>query len=388
VSILLKGISKSYNGRSVLRNLDLEINQGEFHMLLGPSGGGKTTALSVMAGLVKQDRGSVFIGSRDVSDLPPGKRKIGFVFQDHALFPHLNVFENIAYGLRQRKIKRQEIIRKVDSCLKGLGMAKEKDKFPHQLSGGQKQRVALARALVLEPEALLMDEPMCSLDTMTKEIVRDQLKRIQRKTGVTTVYVTHDQEEAACLGDRVSVLNKGQVDQTDSPFGLFHHPRTRFVARFVGTNNILRVGVSSLKQQEAIVHVRHERIKRVFPIRVRRYPLFDKRKEIDLCIHPGSILLKKKNGVVDDRLNRIEGSITHIRSNLHVVSVNIDAKGLALQATVPRNRFSFHIGEEIWACFAMDAPHPLCGRSCREDEPLRKCGKMPPISVWRDDYEC
>jgi len=233
MSITLKGISKSYGGQTVLKNLNLEINQGEFHVLLGASGCGKTTILSVMAGLIKPDSGSVSIGSRDITSLSPDKRKIGFVFQDHALFPHLTVFENIAYGLRLRKIKEQEINRKVNYYLSGVSIAKEKGKFPRQLSGGQKQRVALARALVIEPEVLLMDEPMSSLDAMTKEVVRDELKSIQQKTGVTTVYVTHDQDEAVFFGDRVSVLNNGRVDQIDFSLGLFHQPETEFVARFL-----------------------------------------------------------------------------------------------------------------------------------------------------------
>lgn len=211
MSIILKEISKNYNKQPVLKNLNLEINKGEFHVLLGRSGAGKTTALSVMAGLIKPDSGSVFIGDRDVTGLSPDKRKIGFVFQNHALFPHLTVFENIAYGLRLRKIKQREIKRRVGYYLTGLGIVTEKDKLPGRLSGGQKQRVALARALVIEPEAFLMDEPVSSLDVMTKEKVLSELKTVQKKTGVTIVYVTHDQYEANFLGDRISVLNNGKA---------------------------------------------------------------------------------------------------------------------------------------------------------------------------------
>ena len=270
MGIILKGISKSYNERAVLKNLNLEINHGEFHVLLGPSGGGKTTILSIIAGLIKPDNGSVFIGSRDVTNLSPDKRRIGFVFQDHALFSHLTVFENIAYGLRLRKIKEQKIKSKVDYYLNGVNIVKEKDKFPRQLSGGQKQRVALARALVIEPEVLLMDEPMSSLDAMTKEAVQNELKSIQKKTGITTIYVTHDQDEAAFFGDRVSVLNNGKMDQIDSPLELFHHPRTEFMASFVG-----------IKSRE-------------------------KKKKNILCIYPEKIILKKENkNTVNEILNTL-----------------------------------------------------------------------------------
>ena len=270
MGIILKGISKSYNERAVLKNLNLEINHGEFHVLLGPSGGGKTTILSIIAGLIKPDNGSVFIGSRDVTSLSPDKRRIGFVFQDHALFSHLTVFENIAYGLRLRKIKEQEIKSKVDYYLNGVNIVKEKDKFPRQLSGGQKQRVALARALVIEPEVLLMDEPMSSLDAMTKEAVQNELKSIQKKTGITTIYVTHDQDEAAFFGDRVSVLNNGKMDQIDSPLELFHHPRTEFMASFVGIKNR------------------------------------EKKKKNILCIYPEKIILKKENkNTVNEILNTL-----------------------------------------------------------------------------------
>ncbi len=221
MGIVLKGISKRYGSRTVLKDLNLKVHQGEFHVLIGPNGGGKTTTLSIMAGLIKPDKGSVFIGGRDVSKFSPDKRKIGFVFQDHGLFPHLTVFENIAYGLKVRMIKEEKIKSKVYFYLDRINILKEKDKLPYQLSGGQKQCVALARALIIEPDVLLMDEPLSSLDFITKENVKNELKNIQQKTGVTTVYVTHDQAEAAFLGNRVSVFNNGNVEQVDLPLEIW-----------------------------------------------------------------------------------------------------------------------------------------------------------------------
>ncbi|MCK5494590.1 MAG: ABC transporter ATP-binding protein, partial [Candidatus Omnitrophica bacterium] len=221
MSVALEKISKSYNGLTALENLNIEVKKGEFHVLLGPSGSGKTTVISIIAGLTKQDKGTVIIGDCNVNDLPPEKRSVGFVFQDYAQFPHLSVFENVAYGLRVRKVKEKEIIQKVDCYLSKVGIEKERNKFPHQLSGGQKQRVALARALITEPEILLMDEPMSNLDVLTKEKIESELKKIQKETGVTTVYVTHNQDEAFALGDRVSVLNNGMIEQIESPDELF-----------------------------------------------------------------------------------------------------------------------------------------------------------------------
>ena len=373
MSIVLKEISKSYDGRTVLNNLNLEINQGEYHVLLGPSGGGKTTTLSVMAGLTEQDSGSVSISGRNVSNLSPGERKIGFVFQDHALFPHLTVFDNVAYGLRVRRIKGHEMTGKVEYYLSKVSIEKEKDKFPHQLSGGQKQRVALARALVIEPEILLMDEPMSSLDAITKEKVRDELKSIQQEIGVTTVYVTHDQDEAAFLGDRVSVLNNGRVEQIESPSELFYHPKTEFVARFVGAKNILKVHVIEINQHEAVVQVNNGGLCQSVKIRVKKYPIFEKGKEINLCIHPEKITLKRENEVPDANLNRIRGKIVNKTNNGNDLKATIDTGGMELHAAIPKDLFDFNMYENVWVCFAPDALHPLCGKKCRAPETGRRC---------------
>jgi ABC-type Fe3+/spermidine/putrescine transport system ATPase subunit len=375
MGIILKGISKSYNGRAVLKNLNLEINQGEFHVLLGPSGGGKTTTLSIMAGLIKPDSGSVFIGKRDVSSLSSDKRRIGFVFQGHALFPHLTVFENIAYGLRLRKIKKQEIKRRVDYYLNGVSIAKEKDKFPRQLSGGQKQRVALVRALVIEPEALLMDEPMSSLDAMTKETVRDELKSIQQKTGVTTVYVTHDQNEAAFFGDRVSVLNDGRLEQIDSPSELFHHPRTEFVASFVGIKNILKVSLIGTNNRKAVVLINNDGLEHPIRIRVKNYPVFKKRKTMNLCIHPEKLTLERKGETSKSSLNRIRGKIVNRTNNGNGHRAMVDIGGMILHAAIPTD-FYCNVYENVWICFALDAPHPICGKKSRAPEIERECFSM------------
>lgn len=374
MELVLKNIQKAYHGRTVLAGLSLSVAKGEFHVLLGHSGCGKTTSLSIIAGLVKPDHGRVIIGGKDVGHLPPGGRGIGFIFQDYALFPHLTVCENIAYGLGVKRMKKSRIKERVTHYLKRVSLEDLKDHFPHQLSGGQKQRTALARALVQEPEILLMDEPMSNLDVLTKKKIGSELKALQKETGTTAIVVTHNQEEAFSLGNTVSVLNGGRIEQMDRAAELFDHPRTEFVARFLGTNNILQACVAALTPGEAILHVNPDGPEPAASIRVRRYPLFEKRKSVNLCLHPGKIVLEKKdNRPVDGRFNRLEGRIARITPGLHAVRVEIDAGGLVLNADVAPERFAFRLHEDVWVCFRPDALHPLCGKSCREAQSLRKC---------------
>ncbi len=374
MKIELREIGKIYKGQTVLKNLNLKVDKGEFHVLLGPSGSGKTTILSIIAGLAKQDKGDVLIGNRNVSSLPPEKRRIGFVFQDYALFPHLTVFDNIAYGLRVKKIKKSRIGERVGHYLSRLSIENEKDKSPHQLSGGQKQRVALARALVTEPEIVLMDEPMSNLDPLTKEKIGDELKSIQQEIGMTTIYVTHNQEEAVLLGNRVSVLNHGKIEQVEPPEELFYHPKTEFVANFVGVKNILKVSLAELKQHEAVVLICNEGLGRPVKIKVKKYPIIEKKsKDINLCIHPEKITLKKENEINDRNENGIRGKIATRTSSGNVVRTTVDIGGVMLQAAIPIHLFDFEVNENVWVCFAADSLHPLCGKRCRSPELLRKC---------------
>jgi ABC-type Fe3+/spermidine/putrescine transport system ATPase subunit len=373
VGIVLKDILKSYNGRPVLKDLNLEVNTGEFHVLLGPSGSGKTTILSIIAGLVRQDKGDVLIGDRNVSGLPPEKRGIGFVFQDYALFPHLTVFDNMAYGLRVKKVEKNKISQRLGYYLDRVGIEREKDKFPHQLSGGQKQRVALIRALVTEPKILLMDEPMSNLDALSKETIADELKSIQQEMGMTTIYVTHNQDEAGLLGDRVSILNHGKIEQIESPDELFYHPKTEFVARFVGAKNILKASVIEIKEHEAVVLVDHEGLNQPFKLQVKKYPIFEKGKGINLCIHPEKISLNRENEAGGSNVNRVMGKIIHKTNNGKAVKVTINTGGMKLHAAIPEDLFDFKMHEDVWVCFAPDAPHPLCGKTCRAPYARRKC---------------
>ena len=238
-AITISQLSKRYGGTTALRDLDLHVKQGELLTLLGPSGSGKSTTLALIAGLALPSAGTIFLGQRDVTLLPPAKRNIGLVFQSYALFPHLSVRENIAFPLRIRRQSSKVIDKKVSDVLALLRLDGLCDRRPAQLSGGQQQRVALARALVFQPDILLLDEPMGALDKQLREEVQVELRRLQRALGTTTILVTHDQEEALSMSDRVMVLAEGVMQQVGPPQEIYSRPCNAFVAGFLGTANFL-----------------------------------------------------------------------------------------------------------------------------------------------------
>jgi putative spermidine/putrescine transport system ATP-binding protein len=236
----LLGVRKTFGTTVALEHLDLTVQPGELVCLLGPSGCGKTTALRLLAGFERADAGSIRVGGTDITTVPPRRRGFGMVFQDYSLFPHLTARANIGYGLHVRRTPAAQITRTVDELLAVTRLAEHADKFPHQLSGGQKQRVALARAIATRPGLLLLDEPLSALDAQVREHLRDEIRRIQRELGVTTVLVTHDQGEAMAVADRVAVMNAGRLEQIATPRELYRRPATAFVAGFIGTVNRLR----------------------------------------------------------------------------------------------------------------------------------------------------
>ena len=237
-SVQFDRIVKSYGRTQVLHGIDLDIAPGEFVSLLGPSGCGKTTLLRVLAGLEVADGGAVLLGGKDVSGVPTNKRDLGMVFQSYSLFPHLRVRDNTAFGLRRRKVATAEARRRAQDALALVGLDAHADKYPHQLSGGQQQRVALARALVTEPRVLLLDEPLSALDAKVRVQLRDEIRRLQLRLGITTVFVTHDQEEALSVSDRIAVMDAGRIDQIGTPEELYLRPATAHVAAFVGLSSV------------------------------------------------------------------------------------------------------------------------------------------------------
>ena len=236
-SLEFSSVKKCFGPTVALADFDLTIAPGEFISLLGPSGCGKTTALRIAAGFERADAGTVSLGGHDLSPIPAHKRNMGMVFQSYSLFPNLDVRKNVAFGLKTRRLESSVIARRVDEMLEIVQLSGLGDRFPHQLSGGQQQRVALARALAVRPEVLLLDEPLSALDARVRSTLRDEIKRIQRDTGVTTLFVTHDQDEALAMSDRVGVMSEGRLEQVGSPHEVYQSPASPFVARFVGSIN-------------------------------------------------------------------------------------------------------------------------------------------------------
>ena len=238
-SLKVAGLTRQFGSVVALDDFNLNVAKGELVALLGPSGCGKTTALRIIAGLEKSNSGSVTLNEKDITNDAAHTRNMGMVFQAYSLFPHLNVAENVAFGLKMRKTSKAIREKKINSILELVGLDHHHKRFAHQLSGGQQQRVALARALVIEPEVLLLDEPLSALDAQVRTNLREEIRRLQLELGTTTLFVTHDQEEAMAISDRVGVMNKGKLDQIDTPDTLYNNPATEFVASFVGTMNHL-----------------------------------------------------------------------------------------------------------------------------------------------------
>ena len=239
VSVKLRDVALAFGDNLVLRNIDLDIGAGEFFAFLGPSGSGKSTLLRLIAGFGPTPSGQVLIDGEDVARLPPWKRSVGMVFQNYALWPHLSVRRNVAFGLEERRLPAAEIRERVDAALDVVGLRDLADRHPSQLSGGQQQRVALARTIVIEPRVLLLDEPLSNLDANLRIRMRSEIRELQRRLGITTIFVTHDQEEANTVADRMAVLNDGVLQQVGAPMTMYDNPVNRFVARFLGSANLL-----------------------------------------------------------------------------------------------------------------------------------------------------
>lgn len=256
----IKNLVKTYidpNNHEIraVNNISVSIKPGEFVTLLGPSGCGKTTTLRMIAGFEVPTSGEIYLGDDRINDLPPDKRDTAMVFQSYALFPHYNIFDNIAYGLKIKKLPANEIKEKVFNMLEVVGLKGMEKRSPNQLSGGQQQRVALARALVMEPGVLLFDEPLSNLDAKLRVYMRAEIRKIQREFGITAIYVTHDQSEAMSLSDRIIIMNKGNIEQVGTPKEIYYTPKTEFIADFIGTANFLLATIEKLVEGEATINV-------------------------------------------------------------------------------------------------------------------------------------
>jgi putative spermidine/putrescine transport system ATP-binding protein len=322
VLVRFRNVQKSYDGESlIVKDLNLDIRKGEFLTLLGPSGSGKTTSLMMLAGFETPTAGEIELAGRSLNNVPPHKRDIGMVFQNYALFPHMTVAENLAFPLTVRKISKSDITARVKRAMAMVQLDKFGSRYPGQMSGGQQQRVALARALVFEPQLVLMDEPLGALDKQLREQMQMEIKHLHQRLGVTVVYVTHDQSEALTMSDRVAVFHQGEIQQIDSPQGLYEHPKNTFVANFIGENNRL----------SGILHAREgDRCDVALPNgeHVRALAIHDAApgQPVSLSIRPERILL---NGHSSECENRFSGRVQefiylgdHVRIRMEVCGVS------------------------------------------------------------------
>ena len=299
--IEIKNVSKTYGDNTVLKNLSLNIRKNEFLTLLGPSGCGKTTTLKILAGFESGDSGKVLFNGEDISNLPPYKRQLNTVFQKYALFPHMNVYENIAFGLKIKKVSKNEIDKKVSEMLKLVALEGFEKRAIDSLSGGQQQRVAIARALVNEPKVLLLDEPLGALDLKLRKEMQSELKRIQQRLGITFIFVTHDQEEALTMSDTIVVMNKGVIQQMGSPEDIYNEPANAFVADFIGESNIVNGTMLEDLKVEFCDHV--------FTC---VYKGFNTNEAVDVVIRPEDIeITSPENGMITGKVNSVKFKGVH-----------------------------------------------------------------------------
>ena len=348
--IRLENISKRYGDLWAVRQVTLHIQRGEFYTFLGPSGCGKSTLLRTIAGFVSPDEGTVYLDGAPVNHIPPWGRNVAMVFQNYALWPHMTVFENVAFGLRERKTPRHEIERRVRQALEQVGLKGTENRRPSQLSGGQQQRVALARTLVIQPRALLLDEPLSNLDAKLRAEMRIELLKLQRDLGITTIYVTHDQEEALALSTRIAVVESGRVIQEGEPREIYEQPREKFVAEFVGKSNlffgtVVRAGGGTIeiKTEEGLV------IQAFSPT-----PLSTSGagKKVLLNVRPEAVELIR-TGEPSARTNRISGKVTASAYQGSFVEYEIEARGKPIKANVinPKGKQLFQRGDEVAMVF-------------------------------------
>ena len=345
VSLELKEIKKSFTeGEAVLDNISLEISKGEFITLLGSSGCGKTTTLRIIAGLEQPDAGSVWLDGREVTGLEPNQRDVNTVFQNYALFPHMNVAENIGYGLKLKKVPKSEIRKKVSQMLELVQLEGYEKRKPSELSGGQKQRVAIARALVNNPKVLLLDEPLGALDLQLRRAMQIELKHLQKKLGITFIYITHDQEEAINMSDRIAVMRDGCIEQIGTPDEIYNHPKTSYVATFVGNANILHGAAESIQGENAIVKIGNDRV--IVKLETSQQDTGDTRakqylaagEKVTLAVRSENILLQETAVIGDtgtDHRNTVDISVSGGGLDAH------NKNGVSgLQATVTEKNFA------------------------------------------------
>jgi len=341
----LRKVSKSFSDVDVVHDFNLDIEKGTLVSLLGPSGCGKTTTLRMIAGFEQLDDGSIRLDGGDITGVPPNKRDIGMVFQAYALFPNKTVRENISFGLRMKKTPKIEIGKKVDTVLEMVRLQETADRYPHQLSGGQQQRIALARALAVEPRVLLLDEPLSALDAEVRVALRGEIRRIQSALAITTVYVTHDQEEALSISDKVVVMNKGLIEQVGAPEDIYRAPKTRFVATFIGTANQF-LGIASGTDSVVCKNIK---------LLADGVKNFTNGQEVVALVRPENIQIQTEQPKRSD-WNVIPGVVETITFHGAVTRLGVNASGQRVVADITvANTKPVSLNQKIWLMFPPNA---------------------------------
>ena len=319
--IRLNNINKSYGSNQIVKDLTLEVLKGEFLTLLGPSGCGKTTTLRMIGGFETPDSGQVFLNEKDVTFMPPNKRDVNTVFQNYALFPHMTVNENIEYGMKVKKIKKNERLERVNKVLKMVQMENFATRKPKEMSGGQQQRIAVARAIVNNPSVLLLDEPLGALDLKLRKEMQIELKHLQKSLGMTFIYVTHDQEEALTMSDRIAVMNDGRIDQLDTPELIYNNPKTVFIADFIGETNLLKGKIDSFQGNGAIIDLFGHKFK------ADNHETFKLEEYVNVSIRPENLIVSNEDayfmGVVKEVMfaGSVRKLIVDIQNGEEIVTI-------------------------------------------------------------------
>jgi 2-aminoethylphosphonate transport system ATP-binding protein len=345
--IIFEEVTVSYGSLVVLEKFSLDIRVGEIMALIGPSGSGKTTALRAVAGFVQPTKGRIKIGERDVTNLPPYERGIGMVVQNYALFPHMRVEDNVAFGLRARKAPRDLIERRVDECMRLVGMAKYKGRYPRELSGGQQQRIAVARALAIEPRVLLLDEPLSALDAQIRRQMVDEIARLHRDLPTLTVlYVTHDQTEALTLADRIAIMHDGKLSSLGPSQSLYRRPPNRFTAEFLGRANLLPVRVEAIDVGCGLMRVRFADT----TLQISHHPDTQIGAEQLVCIRPHALRLSNE----DQGGNRIRATVTDVQWQGDHHAITLDCAGTSLRLVTKPLRDRLDPGTDVALTFDPD----------------------------------
>jgi molybdate/tungstate transport system ATP-binding protein len=344
--ITLENVSHKWDDFS-LKNVSFSVNKGEHFIILGPTAAGKTLILETIAGFYVPRKGKILLHGKDITHIPPEKRNIGFVYQDYSLFPHMNVKENVAFGLKMQKLPKTEVEAKVQDIMDSMGISYLQNRLPSTLSGGEQQRVALARSLVIDPDILLLDEPLSALDPRTRETLREELKRIHEMSGTTTIHVTHDQDEALALADRIGVIMDGELVQVDEPYRVFNEPVTEEIATFVGVENVIGGKIISNEDGVVVVETGKYQIRTLSNLQ---------KGEVNVFIRPENIILSKGK-LESSARNSISGKISRISQFGATFRIYMDNGLSALVTKQAIEELGLKVGEKVYASFKATAIH-------------------------------